>query len=81
MIFPKIQEPFFRMVMFAFVGALCGLVGAFIIGIILGLLDAAASQNVVDGSSLVFQSLSIAGMGALFGALLGGVFGIVRRGE
>lgn len=72
------SDPFYRMVIHAFLGSLCGLVGGIVLGAIMALI---AKYGVAGyGDQLVsYVSIGAMSIGTVLGAIMGGVVGIVRK--
>lgn len=71
------SDPFFRTVAHSFLGAVCGLVGGIVIGAIIG----TVARYGIEGYGEFAQLVSVGAMstGAVLGAVLGGLVGIVRK--
>ncbi|HCC83851.1 TPA: hypothetical protein DEP96_03300 [Candidatus Uhrbacteria bacterium] len=72
------SDPFYRMVIHAFLGALCGLVGGIVLGAIMALIAKFGVSGY--GDQLVsYVSVGAMSIGTILGAVFGAVVGIVRK--
>lgn len=71
------SDPFFRTVAHAFLGSLCGLVGGIVIGALIGVIARYGIQGYSEFGNII--SMGSMSVGAVLGAIFGGVVGIVRK--